>query len=134
MIKKVVGLAFGATLALGGCSGTSPEVLRMDQSAVDAYLSDKPEAMHSMFRRVVSEGERNRVLNLLRAGLGAMQLGHDEVAARAFDEALLTIETIYGEDAGAASARGKFTAEDLKTFRGEPYERRWRFTIAGFST
>ena len=28
-----------------------------------------------MFRCVVSEGERNHVLNLLRAGLGAVQLG-----------------------------------------------------------
>ena len=126
-------LALGAVMVLGGCSGSgaSPDAPVAAPSAVDAYLSDKPEETHGMFRRVVAEGERNRVLNLLRSGLAAMQLGHDAVAVRAFDDALLTIETMYGGDETAARARSTFAAEDRKTFRGEPYERAMAFYYRG---
>ena len=128
---RSVMLACGAALVAAGCSGPAAERPQIDQSAVESYLADKPEATHSMFRRVVAEGERNRVLNLLRAGLGALQLGHDQVAAAAFDAALVTIETVYGGDETAARARSTFTAEDRKVFRGEPYERAMAFYYRG---
>ena len=128
---RVVAVTFcAAALALGGCTGieVAPEV---DQKRVQAYLSDKPRETHRLFSKVVTEDERNRVLNLLRAGLTAMHLGHNDLAERTFDEALLTIETIYGGDEKAAKARGTFTAEDRKTFRGEPYERAMAFYYRG---
>ena len=109
---------------------TAPEP-QVDRKLVQAYLSDKPEGTHSLFSRVVAEGERNRVLNLLRAGLAAMELGHSDLAAKSFDEALLTIETIYAGDEKAEQARSTFTAEDRKTFRGEPYERAMAFYYRG---
>ena len=108
---------------------TTPEAV--DPKVVQAYLADKPAGTHSLFSKVAAEGERNRVLNLLQAGLASMELGHNAVAAKAFDEALLTIETMYGGDEKAAAARGNFTAEDRKTFRGEPYERAMAFYYRG---
>ena len=128
MIRSIVALTCVSALLLGGCAATVPGV---DKEAVQAYLSDKPPETHNLYTRVLVEGEHNRVLNLLRSGLAAMELGHDELAARTFDEALLTIETIYGDDARAAAARGIFSAEDRKTFRGEPYERAMAFYYRG---
>ena len=107
---------------------TAPEV---DKAAVQAYLTDKPAETHKLYSKVMVEGERNRVLNLLRAGLASMELGHNELATRSFDEALLTIETIYAGDEKAEQARSTFTAEDRKTFRGEPYERAMAFYYRG---
>lgn len=118
-----------AVLALSGCAVTAtlPE---MDEKAA-AYLADKPKDLHSVFSRVPAEGERNHVLNRLRAGLATMESGHRDLAARTFDEALLTIETIYGGDEKAAKARGLFNAEDRKVFRGEPYERTMAYYYRG---
>ena len=96
---------------------------------MQAYLTDKPAETHKLYSKVMVEGERNRVLNLLRAGLPRWSWG-TELATR-FDEALLTIETIYAGDEKAEQARSTFTAEDRKTFRGEPYERAMAFYYRG---
>ncbi len=130
---KTVRLAIStlaAVILLGGCMATTSEP-QADRKAVQAYLSDKPQETRGLFARVVAEGERNRVLNLMRAGLASMELGHNELAAKSFDEALLTIETVYAGDKKAERARSTFTAEDRKTFRGEPYERAMAFYYRG---
>ena len=122
--------AVTAILALGGCMETliAPEV---DPKVTQAYLADKPAETRKFYSKVVTQGERNRVLNLLRAGLASMELGHNDLAARSFDEALVTIETIYAGDEKAEQARSTFTAEDRKIFRGEPYERAMAFYYRG---
>lgn len=125
--QRFVWIVLVAALATGGC-GTTTSV---DPEAERSYLSDKPVAAHHFFRKVVREGERSHVLNRLHAGLVAMELGDNRVAAQTFDEALLTIETIYGGNEQAKKARGTFTAEDRKVFRGEPYERAMAFYYRG---
>ena len=117
-----------AALALGGCMATTPEV---DPKVVQAYLADKPAELHKLFSKVATGGEHNRVRYLLPAGLASMELGHDALAARTFDDALLTIETMYGGDEKAEEVRSNFTAENRKTFRGEPYERAMAFYYRG---
>ena len=42
---------------------------QVDEKRLAAHLQDKPEELHPLFARVVAEGERNHVLNRLRAGL-----------------------------------------------------------------
>ena len=116
-----------AIALLAGCASLTP----IDQKKVDAFLADKPKEMHPLLTRLVAEGERNRVLNQMRAGLAAMDLGHDDLAAKMFDEALLTIETIYADNEKAKQARGMFSAEDRKVFRGEPYERAMAYYYRG---
>ncbi len=111
-------------LVLSGCSTAN-------QGQVAGYLEGKPKELHPAFRKVVLEGERNQVLNRLRAGLTAMEFGYNSLASKTFDEALLTIETIYGGDEKAKQARALFTAEDRKVFRGEPYERAMAFYYRG---
>ena len=129
-MKNPLICACATVLVLSGCMATTTQQA-VDPKVVQTYLADKPPETHSLFSRVAAEGERNRVLNLLRAGMASMEFGHNAIAARAFDEALLTVETMYGGDAKAAAARGNFTAEDRKTFRGEPYERAMAFYYRG---
>ena len=122
----VVAVAAGAVLA--GCGGSSG---RVSQDEIDGYLADKPADMHPVLTGVIAEPEEDRVRHQLRAGLAAMEAGHDDLAARLFDDALLTIEAIYGGDERAEAARGMFSAEDSKTFRGEPYERAMAYYYRG---
>lgn len=114
---------------LVGC--TSGGMDQMNQKKVDLFLADKPKELHPVFAKIVAEGERNNVLNRLRAGLAAMESGHNDLAGRTFDDALLTIEAIYGGDEKAKQARGLFSAEDRKVFRGEPYERAMAYYYRG---
>ena len=119
--------AVAAVALLAGCGGSSG----VSQDEIDAYLADKPSDMRGVLTGVIAEPEEDRVRHQLRAGLAAMEAGHDALAAGLFDDALLTIEAIYGGDERAASARGMFSAEDSKTFRGEPYERAMAYYYRG---
>lgn len=120
----------GAAAALAACAG-SPARVPVSQDEIDAYLADKPADMRGVLTGVVAEPEEDRVRNQLRAGLAALEAGHDDLAAGLFDDALLTIEAIYGGDERAEAARGMFSAEDRKIFRGEPYERAMAYYYRG---
>lgn len=127
-MARLVATAIVAAIALSGCITTEPEV---EPKVVESSLEAKPAELHSMFRLIVTEGERNHVLHRLRVGLALMERGYNDLAAEEFDEALLTIETIYADDDDARAARSNFTAEDRKVFRGEPYERAMAFYYRG---
>ena len=108
---------------------TQPEV---DPKAVQAYLADKPAETKKLYAKVMTEGEHNRVKNLLPASLATMELGgHNDTAGRTFDDALLTIDAVFADDEKAKQARDTFTPEDAKVFRGEPYERAMAFYYRG---
>lgn len=79
--------------------------------------------LDAAYDQVMAEGERNRVLNQMRAGTMALDLGHVDLATRSFDEALVRINTIYADDETAKKARSLWYSEGTKTFIGEPYER-----------
>lgn len=101
------------------------------EAEIAAYLADKPAPTQPMFRNVLMEGERNRVLNLDRAGLAALELGDDATAAKAFDEATAQILAVYAHNPAAEKARSKFVKEAVKLFKGEPYERAMVFYYRG---
>ena len=110
-------------------TGPEPDV---DPKAVKAYVADKPAKTGKLYAKVVTEGENDRVQHLLRASLATMELGgHNDTAAKSFDDALLTIDAIFADDEKAEQARSNFTPEDAKTFRGEPYERAMAFYYRG---
>ncbi len=98
---------------------------------IDAYLADKPEGLKPLYRTLFTGGERNSVLNYKRLGLAAMEQGHFDHAERAFDGALLRIESFYGKDKAAAMARSTFRKEANKDFKGEPYERSMAYYYRG---
>ncbi len=120
-------------LALAACSSVQKHefVQNVPPEQMNAYLADKPPEARRLYARVLLEGKRNEVLNHMRAGLAAMELGDDDNAAKSFDIALDTIEAIYADNAKAAEARSLWTKENFKDFKGEPYERAMAYYYRG---
>ena len=115
-------------ILLTGCATTGP---RIAPEAMNAYLADKPPALHAGFRRALEEGEGNAVLNFDRVGVEALQVGEFASAAYAFDQSLLRIEAIYANNENAKKARSIWHNESRKDFKGEPYERAMAFCYRG---
>jgi tetratricopeptide (TPR) repeat protein len=110
-----------AAILLPGCASKPP---KKSLALTGNYLVDGPNA--------VSNGPpRDKVLWQYRTAAAAMRHGQFELAQRNLDEALTTLQGIYGKDASAKKARGYFTAEAKKNFVGEPYERSVAYIYRG---
>jgi len=118
-------------LASGCASTTDYEIIQVPDSVMTAYLQDKPSLLHYHYIRILREGRRNLVLNHMRAGLAAMELGEFDLAEESFDIALLNIESVYTDDENAAKARSLWYEEGRKDFKGEPYERAMAYYYRG---
>ena len=82
--------------------------------------------------KMIAEGPpRDKVLWQYRTAAAAMRQGQYDVAKPLFDDALLTLQGIYGNDPEARKARGYFSAEAKKNFIGEPYERSLAYFYRG---
>ncbi len=100
--------------------------------AIEPDLSDRvSDRLRPLVERLHDEGRRNKVLNLDEIGLAAFAQGDIPVAERAFDAALVEIETVYANNEDAAKARTLWYAEGAKDFKGEPYERSMAFYYRG---
>jgi len=75
--------------------------------------------------------EKDLTLNLLRFGKDAFRKGHTGLSAKAFDHALDRMEVVIAEDVLAKKARSKFRGEDIKSFKGEPFERSLAYLYRG---
>ncbi|MCF8719507.1 tetratricopeptide repeat protein [Nitrospina gracilis] len=116
---------------LTACDTTRYARKQIPKEVMQAYLENKPKPLHKVYRDVLEEGERNFVLNHMRAGLGAMELGHDRLAAESFEITLLSIEAVYAENESAEKARSVWYEEGKKDFKGEPYERAMAYYYRG---
>lgn len=120
---------------LGGCAGMDIQgherEISVDPGELQDYLSDKPAEVRRLYAGVLTQGHRNLVLNHMRAGLAAMESGANDVAERSFDIALENIEAIYANNPQAEQARSKFVKENIKDFKGEPYERAMAYYYRG---
>ena len=125
--------ALALTLALGGCATMDSRFKEVDvQPAVLAlYLEGKPEPLKPHYATLMRQGQRNAVLNEMRIGLGAAELGARAAAAESFDHALGAIEAVYADTETAAKARSLWSAEAYKDFKGEPYERAMAYYYRG---
>src|SRR5688572_18585473 len=103
----IYGAALVAAALAGGCA-TQPK----SQAVVTAN-----------FTGPASVPKKDRVLWEYRNGLAAMRKGDFATAKQLFDDAILTLQGIYGKDISAKKARGYFNEEAKKNFLGEPYER-----------
>jgi len=74
---------------------------------------------------------RDRVLWQYRTATAAMRQGKFDLAKQHLEDALITLQGIYGPDPNAKKARGYFHAEAKKTFIGEPYERCMAYIYRG---
>jgi tetratricopeptide (TPR) repeat protein len=130
---RVLTAAAAAAFSLAACSSIQQHerVGEVPQGEMDAYLADKAPDTKRLYTRVLLEGKRNEVLNHMRAGLAAMQVGDHDNAVRSFDTALGTIEAIYADNPQANEARSVWTKENVKDFKGEPYERALAYYYRG---
>ena len=120
-------------LSLAGCITTQQHELdlQIPPAQMSAYLADKTPEVRPLYSRVLIEGKRNESLNFMRAGLASMEFGDYDNAAKSFDNVLNTIETVYVDDPKAAEARSLWTKENVKDFKGEPYERAMAYYYRG---
>jgi len=108
-----------ALLLLAGCATTTQRIELTGDIMVDA-----PNA-------IAHGPPRDRVLWEYRLAAAAMRQGKFDVAKQNLDDALTTLQGIYGPDPNARKARGYFHAEAKKTFIGEPYERSMAYIYRG---
>jgi tetratricopeptide (TPR) repeat protein len=125
--------AAAAAAALAGCATPQDHEreVKVPPAQMQQYLADKPARLHPLYENVLTQGQRNAVLNHMRAGLAAMQIGEWDAAERSFDRALAGIETVYADNARAEDARSTWVKENFKDFKGEPYERAMAYYYRG---
>jgi tetratricopeptide (TPR) repeat protein len=95
------------------------------------FSADKPIPLQPIFNALYVEGEHNAVLNFNYLGLAALEVGEYAVAEKAFDAAIERIEAIYADNPNAKKAKSVFSAEKVKDFKGEPYERAMTYYYRG---
>jgi hypothetical protein len=110
-----------ASLVLLGCASTPPK--KAVTLTGDIFV-DAPNA-------IAHGPPRDKVLWEYRLAAAAMRQGKFDVARQNLDDALTTLQGIYGPDPNAKKARGYFHAEAKKTFIGEPYERSMAYVYRG---
>ena len=131
------GLLLAGVLATAGCVTNEAALqehekeVAVEPAQIEAFIADKPEPLKPYYEVMMRQGPRNAVLNNMRIGTAALGLGEYEAAASAFDEALAGIETIYADNERAAEARSVWTRENVKDFKGEPYERAMAYYYRG---
>ncbi len=108
------GLPLLALVLLVGCESLPEEPRGRARRAATATAADQ---------RETAVPERDRVLFDYRLGVSALRAGRFDEAKSRFDDAIARIGGIITNDAEAERARGLFSAERVKTFIGEPYER-----------
>lgn len=122
LIGAGVAVLIAATLAAAAPPATA---------AVPIDIGDVPPQLNDALLRVANEPAANFVLNHLRAGVIALELGLNDRSAQSMDLALNGITAIYADSAQAAKARSLWHEEGGKDFKGEPYERWMAFYYRG---
>jgi hypothetical protein len=121
-VRAIVCFLAIAALALGaGCASTPP---KPKVTLTGNILVDGPNSIEN-------GPPRDKVLWQYRTAVALMRQGNYPLAKQYFDDALTTLQGIYGPDPEAKKARGYFTAEAKKTFIGEPYERSMAYIYRG---
>ena len=122
----LVGLLALGVVAASGCS--KKVVTALPPPFIGREV---PPELVAPVRKMGREGERNWVLNLNQTAIAALRIGDIETARAALDEAILQIEAIYGNSPEASKARMLFYTEDVKLFKGDPYERSMTYFYRG---
>mgnify|MGYP001346257334 CR=1 FL=1 len=112
-----------ALLALLPACASTPHRVNVSQAQLATFLADKPPVLKSHFSQLLRGGKRDQVLNQVQTGLAAFEAGEYTWAENLFDQALAQIEAVYADNPQAEKARSLWYNEDVKDFKGEPYER-----------
>lgn len=126
-------IGFVLILSLGACQTFQKHELesKVEPEVLAAYLRDKPDELKRLYAPILLQGNRNLVLNQMRVGLAAMEAGRFDLASASFDLVLGKIETIYADNEEAEKALSLWTKENIKDFKGEPYERAMAYYYRG---
>lgn len=129
-MKNAIHLAVAAALlSLAGCAGM--EGVAQSNPQADELAAKVADPLKPFVRALYVEGERNAVLNFNQLGLAAMEVGAWDVAKKAFDQAILRIDSIYADDENARRAKSVWNQEKVKDWKGEPYERAMAYYYRG---
>lgn len=128
----------GTSDLFGGGNGSQKKTITTSSNEIkkitdeaEAFAQNKSQKLAPFFKNLWMEGERNAVLNLDYLGLAAIEAGDLNVAKAAFDESILRFETIYSGDKSAEKAKSLWNKEEVKDFKGEPYERSMAYYYRG---
>jgi len=114
-------LCAAASLAVASCASTTT---KQPVALTGNIMVDAPNA-------IAHGPPRDKVLWQYRLAATAMRQGKFDLARENLDDALTTLQGIYGPDPNARKARSYFHAESKKTFIGEPYERSMAYIYRG---
>lgn len=114
-------MAVAAVLGVAACA--APPTKAPTDDAFARALTTAPSALRPALEVTEQEGPRNAVRNLTDLAVSAIRIEQYGVAERALDSAIARIDSFLPNDVNAARAKSKFNAEDVKDFKGEPYER-----------
>jgi tetratricopeptide (TPR) repeat protein len=115
------GFALVVSLFIAGCaSSSSKPPLKLTGN----IMVDGPNAIEN-------GPHKDKVLWQYRTAVAAMREGKFDLAKSDLDDALTTLQGIYGPDPNARKSRSYFHAESKKTFIGEPYERSMAYIYRG---
>jgi tetratricopeptide (TPR) repeat protein len=95
------------------------------------FVAGQPAELQAAYRKLLQEGRRNEVLNLMEIGALAFKTGHFKNAKRILDQAIGNIESVYADNEAARKARSLWYEEGEKDFKGEPYERAMAYYYRG---
>jgi len=123
IVRGFFGLALPGLLTMlaAGCASTAPK----------KQLTLTGDVMVDGTNAIANGPKKDKVLWEYRTAAAAMRYGNFPEARQYLDDALTTLQGIYGPDPSAKKARGYFHAESKKTFIGEPYERSMAYIYRG---
>jgi hypothetical protein len=100
---------------------------------LNAFLERVTPDLRPFYQALYIDGYRNAVLNFNRIGVMELERGNVAVARWAFEKATDQINLIYADDPNARAAKSAWSAEKIKDFKGEPYERSMSFYYLGLT-
>lgn len=126
-------LVLGLVLFCSACAQVGPTVYQQqDLTATDKqFISNKPEYLQADYLALLQQGRRNQTLNYLQLGAKAFNQADISEATFAFDSAIADIQSVYANTPAAVKARSSWYSEDIKIFKGEPYERAMAYFYRG---
>ena len=129
-IRKIHAVVLAIAMGFGVHQALAAPAARITNDA-EQFAAAQPEELRPLFKALYIEGEHNAVLNLDYLGLAALEQGEYVTAERALDAAIGRIEAIYANNPSAQKAKSLFSAERVKDFKGEPYERAMTYYYRG---
>lgn len=112
--------ALAAAVVFAGCASTPTQQVALTGN----IMADGPNA-------IANGPPRDKVLWEYRTAAAAMRQGQFAEAKQYLDDALTTLQGVYGSNSEARKSRGYFHKESRKTFIGEPYERSMAYIYRG---